>query len=253
MSSIAQSIVFGGFAGGDLAAADVIAEAARIGFRSVEMLPAEHWPLVRAHDMDIAVVMGHASLPDGLNKLENHDRIEQELIANIAIAADEGIPGLICFSGNREGKSDEEGLANTVAGLKRVAAAAEDKGVNLVLELLNSKVNHPDYQCDRTPWGVEVCRRVDSPRVKLLYDIYHMQIMEGDLIRTIADNIDFIAHFHTAGNPGRNDLDDEQEIFYPPIMRAIVATGYDRYVGHEFKPKGDVAAAMRAAYATCDV
>ena len=253
MAGIAQSICFGCFSGRELSGEEVIAAAARIGYRSVEMLPEELWPLVRRHGMEIAAVMGHASLPDGLNKRENHDRIEAELLARIDAAADNGVASLICFSGNREGKSEEEGLANTAAGLQRVAAAAERKGIFLVLELLNSKVNHPDYQCDRTAWGVEVCRRVGSDRVRLLYDIYHMQIMEGDLIRTIADNIGFIAHFHTAGNPGRNDLDEEQEIFYPPIMRAIAATGYGGFVGHEFGPKGPVAEAMQAAFETCDV
>ena len=202
------------------------------------MLPEELWPLVRRHGMEIAAVKGHDSLPDGLNKRENHDRIEAELLANIDAAADNGIAALICFSGNREGKSEEEGLANTVAGLKRVAAAAERKGISLVLELLNSKVNHSDYQCDSTSWGVEVCRRVGSDRVRLLYDIYHMQIMEGDLIRTIADNIGFIAHFHTAGNPGRNDLDEGQEIFYPPIMQAIAATGVRGLRRPRVRPEG---------------
>ena len=217
------------------------------------MLPREHWQTVRDHGMRVAVTVGHASLPDGLNKRENHDRIADELLANIELAAAEEISGLICFSGNREGKSEEEGRDNTIEGLQRVAAAAEEKGVNLCMELLNSKVNHPDYQCDRTAWGVEVCKGVDSPRVKLLYDIYHMQIMEGDLIRTIQENIDYISHFHTAGNPGRNDLDEAQEIYYPPVMRAIADTGYDLYVGHEFSPKADPLAAMKAAFDTCHV
>ena len=138
-------------------------------------------------------------------------------------------------------------------GLSRVTKAAEEKGINLCLELLNSKVNHPDYQCDSTAWGVEVCKRVNSPRAKLLYDIYHMQIMEGDIIRTLQDNIEYIGHFHTAGNPGRHDLDEEQEINYPPIMRAIAETGYTLYVGHEFIPKGDPIEGLRAAAQLCDV
>ena len=203
--------------------------------------------------MRVAIIVGHQSLPDGLNKRENHDRIEEEILENIDVAAANDIPGLICFSGNREGKSEEEGRDNTIEGLLRVAKAAEEKGVNLCIELLNSKVNHPDYQCDRTPWGVEVCKGVNSPRVSLLYDIYHMQIMEGDLVRTIQESIDYIGHFHTAGNPGRKDLDDEQEIYYPPVMRAIAETDYDLYVGHEFVPKGDPLAAMQAAYDTCNV
>ena len=160
---------------------------------------------------------------------------------------------MICFSGNREGKSDAEGRDHTVEGLKRVSKFAEERDVTLCLELLNSKVNHPDYQCDRTAWGVEVCKAVDSPSVKLLYDIYHMQIMEGDLIRTIQKNIAYIKHFHTAGNPGRNDLDQHQEIYYPPLMEAIARTGYDLYVGHEFVPKADPIDALKAAFDTCNI
>ena len=164
-----------------------------------------------------------------------------------------GIPSLICFSGNCEGRSSEEGLANCVAGLRRVTGAAEEKGITLCMELLNSRVNHPDYQCDRTAWGVALCRAVGSPRFKLLYDIYHMQIMEGDLIRNITDHIDCIGHFHTAGNPGRRDLDDQQEIYYPPIMQAIAATSYAGYVGHEYRPKGDPVDSLARAFEVCNV
>ena len=253
MGTIRQSICFGCFHRNGVTPETLIREAARIGYASVEMLPREHWDQVRDAGMDIAIVVGHASLPDGLNKKENHDRIEDELLENMDLAVAYGITGLICFSGNREGKSDEEGRDNCIEGLLRVAKAAEEKGVTLSMELLNSKVNHPDYQCDRTEWGVSVCEGVGSPRVKLLYDIYHMQIMEGDLIRTIRDNIGHIGHFHTAGNPGRNDLDETQEIYYPPVMRAIAETGYTGFVGHEFVPLGDPLAAMQAAYGTCNV
>ncbi len=164
------------------------------------------------------------------------------------------IPNLLCFSGNRNGLDDEVGAEITAAGLARIAPAAEEAGVTLVLELLNSKVDHPDYQADHTAWGVQVCRAVGSPRVKLLYDIYHMQIMEGDIIRTIQAVHPFIGLYHTAGNPGRNDLDDEQELNYAAILRAIRATGYTGYISHEFIPKGDPAAALRttfARYAAC--
>lgn len=253
MSSIKQSIVFGCFTRGGVSPEAAIRAAAKAGYRSVEMVPQEHWGLVRDCGMDIAVIVGHKSLTDGLNKRENHDRIEQELLSNIDLAAANGIPGLICLSGNREGKSEEEGLTNTIDCLKRVTKAAEAKGVTLNLELLNSKVDHPDYQCDSTPWGVAVCTAINSPRVKLLYDIYHMQIMEGDLIRTIRDNIQHIGHFHTAGNPGRKDMDDTQEIYYPAVMRAIAATGYDGYVGHEYVPKADAIASMEATFAICNV
>jgi len=253
MGSINQSACYGCFARGGYTAEQVIKEATKIGYKSIEMLPREHWDLVKASGLAIATVSGHKSLPDGLNKKENHDRIEDELHQSIDLAVEYDIPGVICFSGNREGKSEKEGRDNTIEGLLRVTGYAEKKGINLNIELLNSKVNHPDYQCDNTAWGVEVCKGVSSPRTKLLYDIYHMQIMEGDLIRNITDNIEYIGHFHTAGNPGRKDLDDQQEIYYPAVMRAIIATGYDLYVGHEFGPKGDPLEAMKAAYDVCNV
>ncbi len=253
MSRIKQSICFGGFNRGGVTPEQVIEEAARIGYASVEMVGQQYWSMIRDLGMRMAITGGHRSLTDGLNKRSNHDRIEQELLERIDMAAENDIPSLICFSGNREGLSDEEGIEIVAEGLSRVAKAAEEKSVTLCMELLNSKVNHPDYQCDHTDWGVEVCKRVNSPRVKLLYDIYHMQIMEGDLIRTITDNIQYIGHFHTAGNPGRRDMDEEQEIYYPAVMRAIANSGYDMYVGHEFVPKGDPIEAMRAAFQLCDV
>jgi len=230
-----------------------IAELKRIGFQGVEMAPREVWDDIRAAGLRIVAIVGHGSLSDGLNRRENHNRIEEELKRNIDLAVQYDIPILICFSGNRRGISDEEGIANCVEGLRRVAPYAEQKSVTLAMELLNSKVDHPDYQCDRTWWGVEVCKRVNSPRVKLLYDIYHMQIMEGDLIRTIRANIQYIAHFHTAGNPGRRDIDETQEIYYPAVMRAIKETRYDGFIGHEFGPKGDPVEALRKAYQICDV
>src|SRR5262249_13052638 len=162
---------------------------------------------VREAGLKIVTMGGHQSLSDGLNKRENHDRIEREINKNLETAVKWEIPALIVFSGNRNGLDDEKGKEITAEGLRRVANAAEDAGVTLVLALLNPKVDHADYQCDHTAWGVDVCKMVNSPRVKLLYDIYHMQIMEGDVIRTLRDNIDYIGHFHTAGNPGRHDLD----------------------------------------------
>ncbi|MCC6446528.1 MAG: TIM barrel protein [Armatimonadetes bacterium] len=229
----------------------LIKEAARIGYASIEMLPQEHWDLVRENGMKIAITVGHGTLADGLNRRENHNRCEDEMLANLELAATYEIPNLICFSGNRRGLSDLEGAVNTAEGLKRAIKVAEEKGVNLCVELLNSKVDHADYQCDRTAWGVQVCKIVGSPRAKLLYDIYHMAIMEGDLIRTIRDNIDYIGHFHTAGNPGRFDMDETQEIYYPAVMKAIADTGYSLYVGHEFIPKGDVIEAIEKAFETC--
>jgi len=231
----------------------------RLGYAAVELwgVGEDFDDLVaraKAHNLIVASFIGAGGLEGGLNDPAQHDRIEDELKRSIDRAARHGVPGIICFSGNRRpGLSDEEGLVNTAAGLRRVAPYAEKHGVNVNLELLNSKVDHPGYQCDHTVWGVAVCTQVNSPRVKLLYDIYHMQIMEGDIIRTIREHIHWIGHFHTAGNPGRRDMDDDQEMNYRGICRAIAATGYDLYVGHEFMPKGGVIAALEAAYRLCDV
>ncbi|MEZ4869604.1 MAG: TIM barrel protein [Caldilineaceae bacterium] len=226
----------------------LVQTAVEIGYEAVELVPAEHWALAQAHGLAIATIAGHQSIAEGLNRRENHDRIEGEIRTNLEHAVKWGIPNLICFSGNRAGLDDETGAQITAEGLRRVAPLAEQARVNLIVELLNSKVNHADYQCDRTPWGVKVCDLVGSPRVKLLYDIYHMQIMEGDIIRTIRDYHPYFAHYHTAGNPGRNELDDTQELYYPAIIRAIHATGYSGYLGHEFVPVGDPRAALQAAF-----
>ena len=221
---------------------------AEIGYQGVDLIPAEYWPQAKNHGLTIAAIGGHESLAAGLNRREHHARIEQELLTNLRLAEHWGIPNLICFSGNRNGLDDDAGIEITAEGLRRVARAAEEAGVTLVLELLNSKVDHPDYQCDHTAWGRRVCELVASPRVKLLYDIYHMQIMEGDIIRTIQTSPAAFGHYHTAGNPGRNDLDASQELNYPPIFRAIAATGYTGFVAHEFTPTGDPTAAIKAAF-----
>jgi len=224
-----------------------------IGITGVEMPPPDKYAALCDAGFTIATICGHGTLEDGLNKRENHDRIFDEICANLEVAKKWKIPNLIVFSGNRNGISDLEGAINTIEGLSQVADEAEDAGITLILELLNSRVDHPDYQCDRTPWGVQVVTAVDSPRVKLLYDIYHMQIMEGDLIRTIRDNIEHIAHFHTAGNPGRHDLDQNQEIYYPAVARAIHETGYEHWVGHEFGPTKDPVDALRQAFQQCRI
>ncbi len=226
---------------------------AEIGYDAVDLAPETHWPLFRGHGLAIAAVNGHRSIEEGLNRRENHDGIEQEIIANLERAVRWGIANLIVFSGNRRGLGDAEGAEVTVEGLRRVARAAEDAGVTLVLELLNSKVDHPDYQCDRTAWGIQVCRMVESPCVKLLYDIYHMQVMEGDIIRTIRDHHQYFGHYHTGGVPGCNELGPTQELYFPAIMRAVLDTGYEGYVGQEFIPTGDPAAALREAFAACNV
>ncbi len=260
MPRIKQSFCYGLFAEEGQSVAEVLREAARIGYAAVEIWGRQHAPFdeiceeAKRNGLRVASMVGHESLPDGLNRRENHDRIERELTESIAIAKERDIPGMICFSGNRNpGQTDEEGIAVCVEGLKRVAKAAEAAGVNLNMELLNSKVDHAGYQCDHTAWGVEVIKRVDSPNVKLLYDIYHMQIMEGDVIRTIRENIRYIGHFHTAGNPGRNDMDHTQEMDYIGICKAIAESGYELYLGHEFITKrADKLTALREAFAICD-
>jgi hydroxypyruvate isomerase len=248
MTPFKQSAAWWCFVPNVMSAEAFLQAAVQIGYAAVELVPPEFWPLVRQHGLVIAAHGGHTPLEDGMNKRENRDRLVREIEGNIQRAVEWHIPNLIVFSGNRNGLDDKTGAEVTAEALRLVAPAAEDAGITLILELLNSKVDHPDYQCDKTTWGVEVVQMVDSPRVKLLYDIYHMQIMEGDIIRTIQDYHPHFGHYHTAGNPGRHDLDDQQEIFYPPIFRAITATDYAGYIAHEFTPKGDPVAALRAAY-----
>ena len=255
---IKQSVCYPMLKPQSMALKDLCAAVAEMGYKAIELwfpdVPlGEIVEAVRSKGLAVASMCGHKTLQDGLNKVENHDRIEGELRQNIDAAAKLGIPGLICFSGNRNpGQSDCEGMVACAKGLRRIAGYAEEKRVNLNVELLNSKVDHAGYQCDRTDWGAALCEMVGSSRVKLLYDIYHMQIMEGDVIRSIRKHIKWIGHFHTAGNPGRGDFDDTQELNYRGICKAIAGTGYEMYVGHEFKPQGDVLAALKAAYEMCN-
>ena len=259
MAAIKQSFCYNCYLRDGVTLEKLVREASAVGFSAVELWNRENSPfqeileLADRHGLTVASMSGHQSLADGMNKRENHARIEDELLESIDVAAANGIPGLICFSGNREGLDDDEGAEIVAEGFNRVKRAAEEKAINLNLELLNSKVDHPDYQCDHAAWGIKVCQMVDSERVKLLYDIYHMQIMEGDLIRTIRDNITHIGHFHTAGNPDRRDLDEDQEINYPAVMRAIGGSGYELYVGHEFRPRSDPVEALKTAFRTCNV
>ncbi len=253
MAQIKQSVSWWCFVPRLLAPEALVRAAAEFGYAAVELVSPEYWQLAKDHGLAIASINGHASIADGLNRRENHDRIEREILANLKLAEQWGVRNLICFSGNRAGLADPAGAEITAEGLRRVAGAAEAAGVTLVLELLNSKVDHPDYQCDHTSWGAEVCRMVGSPRVKLLYDIYHMQVMEGDIISTIRQHSDLIGHYHTAGAPGRHEIDGTQELYYPPIVRAIGATGYDGYLGQEFIPAGDPVAALKAAFDLCDL
>jgi hydroxypyruvate isomerase len=248
---IRQSVSWWCFVPGLMAPEAFVRAAARIGYAGIDLVEPLYWQLVRNHGLEIAAVTGHTSLTDGLNRRENRVRIEAELTEHIAEAEKWRIPNLICFSGNRNGIDDREGAEITAENLRSVAARAESAGVTLVLELLNSKIDHPDYQCDHTSWGIGICRMVDSPSVKLLYDIYHMQIMEGDVIRTIREHHRYFGHYHTAGNPGRHDLDDEQELNYRPIVRAILESGYEGFLGQEFIPKGPPEEALSAAFQTC--
>ena len=228
--------------------------AKKIGYSAVELVPVSLFDMAIDSGLVIASHPGHPLQFRGLNDPGYHGEFETDVLRNLEVAKKYKIPNLIVFSGERrEGKSDQDGIEQSATGLRRVAKAAEDAGINLIIELLNSKVDHKGYQCDKTAWGVAVCELVDSPRVKLLYDIYHMQIMEGDIIRTIRDFHPYFAHYHTAGNPGRFDMDDTQELNYPPIFRAIVETGYKGYVGHEFVPKGEPIQALENAFRLGDV
>ncbi len=228
-------------------------EGQRIGLKGIDLINADEWPVVQKFGLVPAMTPGAGTIPNGWNRRENHDKLEKEMRENIEKATTAKVPNVITFSGNRRGLPDAEGIENCAAGLNRVKKIAEDKGVTICLELLNSKVDHKDYQCDHTAWGVEVCKRVDSPRVKLLYDIYHMQIMEGDIIRTIRENIAHIGHFHTGGVPGRHELDDTQELQYRPIAEAIVALNFDGYLAHEFVPTRDPMKSLEEAVRLCDV
>ena len=238
---------------GKISLEDLCQAASSMGIASIDLLGPDEWPVVKKHGLICAMCNGPDQIGYGFNRLEHHDKLVEGFERMIPQVADAGFPNIICFSGNRRGLDDEKGIENCVIGLKRIMKLAEDKKVNVVMELLNSKVDHKDYQCDHTPWGVEVCKRVGSERCKLLYDIYHMQIMEGDLIRTIRDHHAYIAHFHTGGNPGRNEIDDSQEICYPAVMRAIAATGYQGFVAQEFIPKRDPLTSLRQSIQICDV
>ena len=245
--TIKHSFAWWSFATERITADALIRAAADFGYDGIEMAPQEQWQVIKDHGLTLVNTQGHPLIAAGLNRREHLPTIETELKVKLELAQTWGLPQLICFSGERQGLADDEGLDVTAESLTHLAPLAEDAGIVLTLEVLNSKVNHPDYQADKTAWAAEVCRRVDSPNVKILYDIYHMQIMEGDVIRTIGEYHDLIAHYHTAGNPGRHDLDEHQEINYPPIFRAIGRTDYSGFIGQEFVPKGDPLEALKTA------
>lgn len=223
------------------------------GIQAMDLVSPNEWDAVRKAGLTLTVVPGPTTIPDGLNRKENHAAAEEKFKTMIEDAARAKAHSIIVFSGNRKGMDDEEGAANCVIGLNRIKKYAVDKGVLIVMELLNSKVNHKDYMCDRTPWGVRVVKEVNSPYVKLLYDIYHMQIMEGDVIRTIRDNHQWFGHYHTGGNPGRNEIDETQELNYPAICKAIADTGFSGYMAHEFIPLRDPLTSLAQAVRICTV
>ncbi len=230
------------------------AHANQIGLKAIDLLNPEDYEVPRRYGLVCSMAYaGGGELVSAMNRVENHARIEEGFRKYIPLAAKAGVPNVITFSGNRNGMSDEEGARNTIAGLNRVKKIAEDNGVVICMELLNSKVDHKDYMCDHTAWGVRVVQAVNSPHVKLLYDIYHMQIMEGDLVRTIQENIQWIGHFHTGGVPGRHELDGTQEVQWDGVMRGIAATSFQGYVAHEFVPTRDPLTSLRQAVDECDV
>ncbi len=233
---------------------DLCRAAKSMGIKSVELTGPDEWPVLQKYGLTSALPWGAGKgIVDGFNNPKLHDELVASYEAIFPKLKAANLNTIICFSGNRHGMSDVEGLTNCAVGLKRLLPSAEKYGITLIMELLNSKVDHADYMCDRTAWGVELCKKVGSDRFKLLYDIYHMQIMEGDLIRTIRDNSAYIGHYHTGGNPGRNEIDQTQEINYPAVMRAIVATGYKGYVAQEFIPKRDPLTSLREGVLLCDV
>jgi hydroxypyruvate isomerase len=233
---------------------DRLAErAARIGYQSIELLGPDEIRQVKKHGLTCAVMRCQSGIVNGLNRTENHARILRELREDIDFAAAEGIPNVLTMSGNRRGMDDEQGLKNCAEALKQIVGYAEEKKVTILMEGLNSKIDHKDYMYDKTAWGVRLCEAVGSERFKLLYDIYHMQIMEGDIIRTIRTHAKYLGHFHTGGNPGRNEIDDSQELNYAAILRAIVETGYTGFVGQEFIPKRDPFESLAQAFTICDV
>ncbi len=230
-----------------------------IGFGAIDLVAPKDWPTLQKYNLysSMCYVDGDVSLTDGFNTVANHDKLVKQFLDVIPQMVTAGYKDVICFSGSRRGMDDETGLKNCVEGLKKIMPAAEKAGITVQMELLNSKVDHHDYMCDNSKWGVELCKRLGSPNFKLLYDIYHMQIDEGDVIHTIRDNVQYFGHYHTGGVPGRHEIDDSQELYYPAIMKAIVATGFKGYVAQEFIPaaKGNEAkiASLKKAVEICDV
>ncbi len=239
----------------DIPLDDLCVAGKQMGLKGIDLVGPKEWSVLKKHGLDSPMCNGsEISLTEGFNDKQYHSTLLKNYTDGINAVSDAGYTNLICFSGSRRGMDDETGFKNCVEGLQPLVALAEKKKVVLVMELLNSKVNHKDYMCDNSKWGVELCKRIGSEHFKLLYDIYHMQIDEGDVIATIQQNHQYYAHYHTGGVPGRNEIDDTQELYYPAIMKAIVATGYKGYVAQEFVPtKKDKLAALKACVLICDV
>ncbi len=239
----------------DIPLDQLCASAKGMGIKAIDLVGPADWPTLQKYGLYSAMCNGaEINLTDGFGDKIYHDKLIKNYSDMIPLVAKAGYKNLICFSGSRRGKTDEEGWSNCTEGLKKLTSLAEQHNVILVMELLNSKINHKDYQCDKTAWGVELVKRVGSENFKLLYDIYHMQIDEGDVIRTITDNHQYITHYHTGGIPGRNEIDETQELYYPAVMKAILATGYKGYVAQEFIPKrADKIASLKQGILICDV
>jgi hydroxypyruvate isomerase len=250
---IKQGVCLGVFKGSELDLEGECREAARLGAHGIDLVGPEAFPLLKKYALVPTMVPGGSGIKAGINDKKNHPTIAQKMGEAIKAAAAAGAPNVIVLAGDRKGLTDEEGLDNSMLFLNNIKGLAEEQGVTLCTELLNSKVNHPGYMCDHTSWGVELCKRVNSPRVKLLYDIYHMQIMEGDIIRTIQQNIKYIGHFHTAGNPGRHEFDDTQEMNYKGICKAIADLGYQGCLSHEYTPTKDPLETLEKMMSICEV
>jgi len=226
-----------------------------LGLSAIDLIGPKDWPLLKKYEIECAMCNGaEISLTEGWNDPKYHEVLIKKYTEVIPKVAEAGYTNLICFSGNRKGMDDKVGMQNCADGLKKILPLAEKHGVILQMELLNSKVNHKDYMCDHSAWGVELCKMLGSDNFKLLYDIYHMQIMEGDVIRTIQDNHQYFGHYHTGGVPGRHEIDKTQELYYPAIMEAILATGYKGHVAQEFVPAWEnKIAALKQGVDICDV
>lgn len=230
----------------------------KIGLKAIDLIGPKEWGVLKSHGLYSSMCNGaEISLTEGWNDKQYHSTLIKNYTEHINLVAEAGYKNLICFSGNRKGMDDETGMKNCVEGLKQIIGLAEKKGVVIQMELFNSKVDHKDYMCDKSAWGIDLCKRIGSENFKLLYDIYHMQINEGDVIRTIQDHHQYFGHYHTAGVPGRHEIDETQELFYPAIIKAVLATGFKGYLAQEFIPTGketeDKIKALKKAVKLCDV